>query len=166
MGQQPNIEVTEAERPRTVLQPPPARRWNPSIKPGIPTSPEDVPTGGRFGQTTPDGGWGLRLVNAADLPDSDPDLKAVLAALTIARAGVLGRAPVPEDLEVALLLSGYGFEPSEDVVERRERWKAAVPHEGRPGQTAVGDVDRDVIVRKPAEIRRLLAASGVLEAQR
>ncbi len=104
-------------------------------------------------------------MNAADLPDADPDLRAVLAALTIARAGVLGRAPVPEDLEVALLLSGYGFEPSEDVVERRERWKAAVPHEGRPGQTAVGDVDRDVIVRKPAEIRSLLAASGVPEAQ-
>jgi hypothetical protein len=166
MGQQPNIEVTEAERPRKVLQPPPARRWNPRIKPGIPTSPEDVPTGGSFGQTTPDGGWGLRLVNAADLPDADPDLKAVLAALTIARAGLLGRAPVPEDLEVALLLSGYGFEPSEEVVERRERWKAAVPHDGRPGQTAVADVDRDVIVRKPNEIRSLLAASGVSEAQR
>jgi len=166
MGQQPNIEVTEAERPRKALRLPPARRWNPSIKPGIPTSPEEVPSGGRFGQTTPDGGWGLRLVNAADLPDSDPDLKAVLAALTIARAGALGRAPVLEDLEVALILSGYGFEASEEVLERRERWKAAVPHEGRPGQTAVGEVDRDVIVRTPNEIRGLVAASGVSEAQR
>jgi hypothetical protein len=166
MGQQPNIEVTEAERPRKSLQPPPARRWNPSIKPGIPTSPEEVPSGGRFGQTTPDGGWGLRLVNAADLPDSDPDLKAVLAALTIARAGALGRAPVPEDLEVALLLAGYGFEASEEVIERRESWKAAVPHEGRPGQTAVGEVDRDVIVRTPNEIRGLMTASGVSEARR
>jgi len=166
MGQQPNIEVTEAERPRKALRLPPARRWNPSIKPGIPTSPEEVPSGGRFGQTTPDGGWGLRLVNAADLPDSDPDLKAVLAALTIARAGALGRAPVPEDLEVALLLAGYGFEASEQVIERRERWKAAVPHEGRPGQTAVGEVDRDVIVRTPNEIRGFMTTSGVSEARR
>ena len=166
MGQQPNIEVTEEERPRSALQPPAARRWRPSIKPGIPTSPEEVPTGGRFGQTTPDGGWGLRLVNAIDLPDDDPDFKSVVAALTIARAGALGRGPVPEDIEVALLLTGYGFEASEEVIERRERWKAAVPHEGRPGQTAVGEVDRDVIVLKPDEIRGLLAASGVSEEQR
>ena len=105
-------------------------------------------------------------MNATDLPDDDPNLKAVVAALTIARAGALGRGPVPEDIEVALLLSGYGFEPSEEVIERRERWKAAVPHEGRPGQTAVGEVDRDLIVLKPEEIRSLLAASGVLEEQR
>jgi len=166
VGQQPNIEVTEADRPRSTLQPPAARRWTPSIKPGIPTSPAEVPSGGRFGQTTPDGGWGWRLVNATDLPDDDPDLKAVVAALAIARAGALGRGPVPEDIEVALLLCGYGYDPSEEVVERRERWKAAVPHEGRPGQTAVGEVDRDLLVRKPNEIRGLLAASGVSGEQR
>ena len=166
MGQQPNIELTEADRPRSVLQPPAARRWNPSIKPGIPISPEEVPTGGRFGQTTPDGGWGLRLVNAAALPDDDPDLKSVVAALTIARAGVLGRGPVPEDIEVALALCGYGYDPSEEVLARRERWKAAVPHEVRPGQTATGEVDRDLIVRKPDEIRSLLAASGASEEHR
>ena len=165
MGQQPNIEINDADRPRTTLQPPPARRWRPSIKPGIPTSPEEVPSGGRFGQTTPDGGWGWRLVNAADLPDDDPDLKAVLAALTIARAGALGRAPVGEDLEVALALCGYGYDAPEAVVEGRERWKAAVPHEVRPGQTAVSEADRDLLVRKPGEIRELLAGSGASRDQ-
>jgi hypothetical protein len=166
MGQQPNIEVTESDRPRTSLQPPAARRWRPSIKPGIPTSPDEVPTGGRFGQTTPDGGWGWRLVNAADLPDDDPDLKSVVAALTIARAGALGRGPVPEDIEVALALCGYGYDPSEEVLARRERWKAAVPHEVRPGQTATGEVERDLIIRKPDEIRGLLAGSGASEEHR
>jgi hypothetical protein len=136
------------------------------MRPGIPTSPDQVPSGGRFGQTTPDGGWGWRLVNAADLPDDDPDLKSVVAALTIARAGALGRGPVGEDIEVALALCGYGYDPSEEVVERRERWKAAVPHEMRPGQTAVGEVDRDLIVRKPDEIRSLLAASSASEERR
>ncbi len=160
MGQEPNIELTEAERPRTVLQPPPARRWKPSIKPGIPTSPEEVPSGGRFGQVTPDGGWALRLVNAVDLPDDDPDLKSVIAALTMARAGALGRGPVPEDIEVALAICGYGYDASEEVIERRERWKAAVPHEVRPGQTAVGEVDRQLMVKKPNEVRGALAASG------
>ena len=160
MGQQPNIEVTEEEKPRQALQPPPARRWRPDIKPGIPVSPEEVPHGGRFGQTTPDGGWGLRIVNSVELPDADPDLKAVLAALTLARAGVLGRAPVLEDLEVALAVCGYGYDAPPAVVERRERWMAAVPHEVRPGQTAVGEIDRDLIVQKPGQVRRVLSASS------
>jgi hypothetical protein len=160
MGQQPNIGVSEEERPRSVLQPPPARRWRPDIKPGIPTSPEEVPHGGRFGQFTPDGGWALRLVNSVELPNEDPDLKAVLAALTMARAGVRGRAPVHEDLEVALALCGYGYEAPPEVVERRERWLSAVPHEGRPGQTAVGEIDRDLIVRKPDQVRRALSSAG------
>jgi hypothetical protein len=74
----------------------------------------------------------------------------------------LGRAPVQEDIEVALALTGFGFEASEDVTVRRERWMAAVPHEVRPGQTAVGEVDRELLVQKPHEVRRRLAgqASG------
>jgi len=102
----------------------------------------------------------LRLVNAADLPDDDPDLKSVIAALTMTRAGALGRGPVPEDIEVALAVCGYGYDAPEEVVERRERWKAAVPHEVRPGQTAVGEVDRQLILKTPNEVRRALAASG------
>ena len=156
MGQQPNIEVTEAERPRPVPQPPAAGRWRPDIKPGIPTSPDEVPRGGWFGVTTPDGGWGLRLVDQVDLPDDDPDLKAVIAALAIARAGALGRGPVREDIEVALALTGYGYEAPVEVTDRRERWTDAVPHEVRPGQTAVEEVDRDLLVSKPDQVRRTL----------
>jgi hypothetical protein len=159
MGQQPNIEVTEEERPRRSLPLPPARRWRPDIKPGIPTSPEEVPKGGRFGQMTPDGGYGLRLVGQADLPGDDPDLRAVVAALAIARAGALGRAPILEDVEVALALTGFGFEPPEEVVQRRERWLAAVPHEVRPGQTAVAEVERDLLVAKPDMVRRALGGT-------
>lgn len=158
MGQQPNIGASAQERPRSVLQPPAARRWSPDIKPGIPTSPGEVPHGGRFGQYTPDGGYALRLVNSADLPDDDPDLRAVLAALTMARAGARGRAPSQEDLEVALALCGFGYDAPPDIIERRERWLSAVPHEGRPGQTAVGEIDRDLIVLKPDQIRQVLSS--------
>jgi hypothetical protein len=160
MGQQPNIGVSEQERPRRGLQPPPARRWHPDIKPGIPTSPDEVPHGGRFGQTTPDGGYALRLVNSADLPDDDPDLRAVLAALTMARAGMRGRAPSGEDLDVALALCGYGFDAPSEVIERRQRWLAAVPHESRPGHTAVGEIDRELVVLSPKEVRRALSSPG------
>jgi hypothetical protein len=63
---------------------------------------------------------------------------------------------VPEDIEVALALTGYGYEAADEVAERRERWLAAVPHEIRPGQTAVEEVDRDLLVSKPDQVRRAL----------
>jgi hypothetical protein len=63
---------------------------------------------------------------------------------------------VPEDIEVALALSGYGYEAPDEVTERRQRWMSSVPHEVRPGQTAVEEVDRDLLVKKPDEVRRML----------
>ena len=152
MGQQPNIELTEADKPRRVPEPPPARRWRPT-KPGLVTSPDQVPTGGRFGMAAPDGGWALRILSEAELPDDDPRLKAVLGGLMVARAAASGRAPIPQDLEAALILCGYGFDASPEVVERRERWLAAVPHEVRPGETAVAGVDRALIAYRPDQIR-------------
>ncbi len=158
MGQQPNLEISEAQRPSPTPETPPARSWRPT-KPGVITRPEDVPQGGSFGQAGPDAGWALRLLAGAELPDEDPDLKAVLASLMTARAAASGRAPILEDLEVALVLCGYGFEAPDDVIERRERWKAAVPHETRPGHTAVAETDLELIVNKPEQVRWALSHS-------
>lgn len=152
MGQQPNIEHTEAERPRPVPQPPPPRRWRPT-KPGLITSPEETPSGGTFATTGPDAGWALRLLAGADLPDDDPRLRSVLAGLMTARAAALGRAPVLEDLEAGLVLCGYGYGATPEILERRERWLAATAHELRPGATAVAEVDRVLIKSKPEQIR-------------
>jgi hypothetical protein len=159
MGQQPNIEVTEATRPRSVPQPPPARSWR-GTKPGVIKTPEDVPRGGRFGTAAPDGGWAMRIISSAELPDDSPDLKAVLAALMTARAGALGRGPTHEDLEMALILCGYGFDAAPEVVERRERWKRAVHHDLRPGETAISEVDLEIIVNKPEQVRWGLSHTG------
>jgi hypothetical protein len=76
-----------------------------------------------------------------------------------ARAAALGRAPIKEDLEVALVLCGYGFEASPDLVATRERWKAAVPHELRPGQSAVAEIDKELMVNKPEQVRWALTRS-------
>jgi hypothetical protein len=151
MAQQPNVEITEAERPRVKLEPGPAVKWR-SNKPGIPDRPSEVPHGGHFGATGPDPGWGLKIINQAALPDDDPRLRKVAGGLVLARAAAIGRAPVPEDLEVALVLCGYGPDAPAPVVERRERWLEAVAHENRPGATAVAEVDRDLLVRKPEEV--------------
>ena len=158
MAQQPNVEITDAERPRAVPQPGVAVKWR-ADKPGLPVGPTGTPGGGYFGTTGPDPGWGMRLVNHADLPDDDPDLRRVLSGLVMARAAALGRAPVKEDLEVALILCGYDADAPAEVVERRERWLDASPHEHRPGATAVAEVDKETLVMKPERLRYALRHS-------
>lgn len=159
MGQQPNIEHSRANLPRTELAPPPPQRWRPE-KPGLIVSPADLPQGGTFGTTGPDPGWALRLLSLATLPDDDPRLRGLLSGLMVARAAALGRGPTMEDLEAALVLCGYGFEASAEVMESRERWLAAVPHETRPGESAIAEVDRDLLEAKPEQIRWALGHGG------
>jgi hypothetical protein len=154
MAQQPNVEITAAEQPRTNLEPGPAVKWR-SGKPGIPDGPDGIPGGGYYGTTGPDPGWGLKILAGVALPDDDPHLRDVVAGLMLARAAALGRAPIPEDIEVALILCGYGYEPPAAVTDRRSRWVEAAAHDQRPGATAVAEVDRDLLVLKP---ERLIAS--------
>lgn len=152
MAQQPNVEATEATRPKPVLEPGPSARWR-SDKPGVPAGPADVPSGSGFGHTGPDPGWALSLLANVDLPTEDKRLESVVIGLVQVRAAACGRAPVPEDIDVALVLCGYGVEASAEILERRERWLQAVPHESRPGETAAGEVDRDLIQAGPEQVR-------------
>jgi hypothetical protein len=158
MAQQPNVEITEAERPRAIPQPGIAVKWR-ADKPGMSEGPSDVAGGGYYGTTGPDPGWGLKIVNNAELPDDDPDLRKVLIGLVLARAAALGRAPVREDLEVALILCGYDEDASTVLVERRNRWLDASPHEQRPGASAVAEVDKGNLVLKPDRLRFALRHS-------
>lgn len=159
MAQQPNVEITEGESPRRVLEPGPAVKWR-AGKPGIPNGPDDVPRGGRFGAIGPDPGWGLRVLSLVDMPDDDPRLRKVVAGLALARAAYLGRAPVVEDIEAALALCGYGFEGGPEVQRRRERWLDATAHENRPGETAVAEVDSGLLVQKPEQVRFAMRRAG------
>lgn len=152
MAQQPNVEITDAERPRPIPQPGVAIKWR-ADKPGIPDGPTGTAGGGYYGTTGPDPGWGLKIVNGAKLPDDDPDLREVLTGLVLARAAALGRAPVREDLDVALILCGYDEDAPASLLERRERWLEASPHEQRPGATAVAEVDKSQLILKPDRLR-------------
>ncbi len=155
MGQQPNLEFDESDLPRRSLEPAPARRWRPT-KAGLVTSPDDMPGGGLHGMIGPDPGWAARIVNLFELPDDDPDLRSVVTGLVMARAASLGRAAVKEDIEVALSLCGYDKGSPQYLQERRARWLAAASHDKRPGQTAVSEVDRDLLTKAPDQIRSVL----------
>jgi hypothetical protein len=89
----------------------------------------------------------------ADLPSDDAALRSVIIGLVQARAAVHGRAAVPEDVDAALVLCGYGEDASQDVIERRERWIVESAHDQRPGASAVAEIDRDLIAAKPGQIR-------------
>jgi hypothetical protein len=141
-----------------VLEPGPAVKWR-SGKPGLANGPADVPSGGWFGSPGPDPGWGLRLLTDTALPDDDPRLFKVVSGLVLARAAASGRAPIPEDIDVALALCGYGVETRADIVERRNRWLDATAHETRPGATAVSEVDKDLLVNKPEQVRYAMRRS-------
>ncbi|MGD2043326.1 MAG: hypothetical protein PVJ28_06710 [Acidimicrobiia bacterium] len=158
MAQQPNVEITDAERPRPTPQPGPAVKWR-ADKPGVPVGPTDVRGGGYYGTTGPDPGWGLRLLSQTSLPSGDEHFRDVIAGLMLARAAALGRAPVPEDIQVALALCGYGFNAPPEIHVRRDRWMEAAAHDRRPGATAVAEVDRDLLILKPEDVVAALTSN-------
>lgn len=159
MAQQPNIEVDPADRPRAVPTPDAARRWNPSMRPGTITSPDQVPHGDGYGNPGPDTGWAYRLIDAADIEGVTNPLRKVLATLMGARAGSFGRAPTTEDLEVALLLCGIGEALPATLATRRQRWVDAAAHDKPPGRTALAEVGMDLLRHKPAEVRLRVSRS-------
>lgn len=145
MAQQPNVEIGQADLPRPALEPAPARRQGPR-RPGTITTPAEKPTGPAFGSPGPDTGYAMRIISSADLTLEEPAVRQVLAALMSARAAHFGRAPVAEDLEVALALAGLGRRRSEDLDTRRRRWADAVSHEPSPGRTAVAAVGKTLFM--------------------
>ena len=159
MGQQPNVDVDSSDLPRPTPDTDPPRRWRPT-RPGVIVSPDQMPWGGAFGTPGPDTGWALKLVRAAELPERSDGLEVVLAALMAARASHFGRAPVPEDLEVAMILAGFGEGLPANFVERRERWIEATAHEPSPGRAAVADIEPDLLELKPEWIKRRLRIIG------
>lgn len=155
MAQQPNIELDPSDLPRSVPQPAPPRRWQPSMRPGMITAPDQVPRGGSYGTPGPDMGWAYVLIRRVH-DDLSEELEAVLAALVVARASRFGRAPIPQDLEVAEVLCGLGDDLPEWLSQRRERWVEAAAHEpsrGAKGRTAVSEIDHDLLDEPPERVR-------------
>ena len=160
MAQQPNIEHDLSDRPRSVPSPGTARRWSPGDRPGVISTPADMPSGDGFGTPGPDAGFAKTLINRANIPDGTPELEAVLSALMVARASSFGRAPTKKDLEVAKVLCGVGIDASDWVHERREHWMHAIAHDKPKGKTAVSEVDRDLLREEPDEVRSALESKA------
>lgn len=155
MAQQPKFEIDPAAFPRPPAETTAARRWSPSMRPGMITSPDQVPTGPSFGRPGPDTGYALRLIRQHTDFD-EAELDAVLVTLMGARAAGFGRAPTLEDLEVAKVLLGYGDGVPAWVVDRRLRWLGEASHEKVSGSGALAEIDPDLLRERPDRIRYAL----------
>lgn len=153
MAQQPNIELDPSDRPRPTPKPGAARRWRAEGRPGVITAPDQVPSGPGFGTPGPDTGWAKVLIRRTDLPGLTHGLEKVLTALMAARAASFGRAPTPEDLEVARLVCGLDASLPDSLRERCERWVEATAHDRPIGRTALEDVGIDLLRHEPSVVR-------------
>lgn len=162
MGQEPNIELKPSDAPRPTREPSAPQGWV-NERPGAITSPDQQPWGGAFGRPGPDTGWALRLIRRAEWDRSHrgKEIEAVLVTLVGARASYFGRAPVPQDVEVALTL--LGLRPDDlaaDSVEllhrRREHGLDHAAHEHTKGVRLLEEIPLDHLTATPAELPALL----------
>ncbi len=83
--------------------------------------------------------------------------EAVLVTLMAARASLLGRAPVPEDLDVARIVMGYEGGASDRMAARRRRWLKESRHEPVPGAGAAQEIGTDLLAMSPEDLRSALS---------
>ena len=166
MGQQPNIELEISDLPRPVPTTAPARRWKPS-RPGELQSPQDMPWGGPFGTAGPDAGYALRLVANRELPLGEAEcyrnIEAAMLAVVAARASYFRRAPIDEDVDVALLI--FGLDPVDlpsEVVDEmaalRANWLTNIRDSDAKARALVASIPSEVLVASPAKTRARIAA--------
>ena len=172
MGQQPNIELEISDLPRPVATTGPPRRWIPS-RPGELGSPEDVPWGGPFGTTGPDGGYALSLVATRTLElgraEHRHNVEAAVIAVAGARASHFGRAPTDDDIDIALLL--FGLDPAElpsglveELAASRVVWFATIGHDDAKARALVSSIAVETLAAPPGETRARMAAGERLIA--
>jgi hypothetical protein len=160
VGQQPNIPLSSEDLPLPGAAPAPPRRWR-AGRPGDLGSPAEVPWGGAFGTPGPDAGYALRLLAGRPLAlaagERRADAERALAAVMVARASRLGRAPTAIDAEAAELLLGYGEARGDQAAAGR---RALV----RRGAAVLGEllesISPEVLVAEPGELRESLAGQG------
>lgn len=148
MGQQPNVPLGIEDLPRHTPHPAAAPRWTPN-RPGDLGGPATVPRGGTFGTPGPDAGYAIHLVRGRDLPGGEHhagDVAAAVAAVVAARAAAIGRAPVPVDVDAALIL----LELDDAAVAAL----AGIAHDHARLRALVGSIPAERLTLPPARLQR------------
>jgi hypothetical protein len=153
------VPVPLAEQPRTSLALPPPRHW-------MADRPADLqrgqPVGPKFGVPGPDQGYALkvaeRVADRVEVTDGEHVEDALAGAVAVAtrRAALFGRAPVLQDVEMALALWGFLGGAPDDLVELRRRLFGGAAHHYWD-RRAVTDLVPDSTLRlTPAQVAERL----------
>lgn len=170
MGQQPNLELEIEDLPRPSATTSPARRWTPR-RPGEMNSPVEVPWGGAYGTTGPDTGYAMRLVRQRDIPhvvgEDHHSVETAIVTLAGARASSYGRAPIGQDVDVAMTLLGYmadgmPAELMEALRVARGPQIANIGHDAGRERGVAAAVPLDVLISSLDSIRSRMAAGEQL----
>ena len=162
MGQEPNIELEPADRPRTVARVGVPRRWTPT-RPGDITAPEQMPGGPGFGRIGPGTGFALKLVGRAAFEfaegENHHDAEYAIALIAGARASLCGRSPTVEDVEVALTLCGYRSETNSAAFARaRSVAFANLAHNDAHARALIDAIPSSVLLESPADVAARIRA--------
>ena len=164
------VPATREARPRAKTQMPPAKPWR-ADRPG--DIVDDHPMGGPFGYQGPDQGYALRLASMYEeqalLEPGErwEDVEYGVAQVASRRASMFGRAPIRDDVELALIAWGFLVRRTPDRVldevkkVRRPLFADVVHDHARQREIAEG-VTEDALRLTPAEAEARMAAGELL----
>jgi hypothetical protein len=129
-----------------------------------------------FGLPCPDAGYALFLAALGDehlaleFGDRREDAECAIATVAIRRAGMLGRAPLPRDVEIGRTLLAYDQPTDADFARWRARWIRGIARDGDlrqrladaalPSQALRAPLDADAVHGWRALLRQRLDASA------
>jgi len=162
MAQPDYVPIKRADRVRPTEALPVPRSWRPQ-RPGD-LADAEMPKGHRFGNPTPDGGYGLKLARLFEpklIRTEGEELLDVIEgcfAVGERRASIMGRAPVIYDMEFAFALWGYLGNAPPDLVSFRKSLFMGAAHEYWDEREVVDRVRDEVYYLSPAEVSDRLAS--------
>ncbi len=150
------VPVPLSEQPRESLPLPPPRRW-------MADRPADLqrgqPFGPKLGRPGPDQGYLLKLAeerftDRVEVAEGEhvEDAIAGCAAVALKRAALFGRAPVAQDLEMALRLWGFLGGAPDDLVQFRWRLFAGAGHHYWDQRHVTDLVPEETLRLTPAQV--------------
>ncbi|MGC8466033.1 MAG: hypothetical protein ACP5O0_08925 [Acidimicrobiales bacterium] len=93
------------------------------------------PQGRLLGSPGPDQGYALKLADVAlerarlAPHERRSDVRVAMVSLAMRRSSLFGRAPIPEDLLVALAIFGYLMDAPEDLIKLRRGFIDGIGHD-------------------------------------
>jgi hypothetical protein len=155
------VPVALPDQPRRALDLPPARQWM-ADRPG--DLDHGQPLGPRLGRPGPDQGYALKLADMlrdrvkVTPPEEVDDALAGCVAIALKRASLFGRAPVMQDIELALRLWGFlDDDPPAELVEVRRHYFPGAGHHYWEQRAVTDLVPEETLRLTPAQVAERLS---------